>query len=1767
MNKKYYIGCAAAVAVLIAIFLSGQRPGGGGFSVREFSPQNEASRSAEVRCLFSRAAVSDDIVGAPLAPDEYPLSFSPEISGFGRWTAPDTFVLTPSGGLPAASRFSASVREGLKDLNGAALSGVREFSFNTPPLEFLGAKQVDFSAEEKSVNFEAAFSLPVDAARFAGYARIIGDKGRSVDFSAARTDDAKKILLTLRGISEEEVTLNIAEGLTSEAGPLGLSKACSVKLKCTPVVEIRDSYAFSDMDGGRIIIETTAPVDLAKAPAFIGISPKKDFSVEPTAGGFAVSGAFAPQDRVTVEIKKGLPCAGRPETVLENDWSRAFIFPNMEAQMRFSDDGRMISPSGSLRLPVESVNIDKISVTVRELYPNNIAYAMRAYDDADPRGLAHLVAEREYAVHGRPNVPVRRALDLAPLLGRKRGVFLITAVGKSSRDFFPINCVVNVSDLGLSVTMSDKEALVRVLSVSGGKPVPGVEISLLSWENQIMGRGRSNAEGVARIAVNRPDESSLPAIAVASIGGDCAYLRFDNGIYGGSDDYDTSGAEWLKKGYSAYCYTPRDIFRPGDTVPVMAVLRGADGKAPAPFPVTVKLYGPGVREWGSQSVMLTKEGTAFAEFELTAEAPVGSWYAAVIAPGRKMPVGFRDLYVEDFAAPRMFVEAESNKKSITADESCDIDLSGRYTFGTPAAAMHYEAELSTQEHLFTHKDWKGFSFRDEDTDFVSESAFISSGVLDAEGHAGFKVTGADRISRTALDMALRCGVMDDSGRWTYKTITIPWYPSESIAGIEVRREVSPQQELSFRAAAVKPDGSAAEAAELNYALFRRVSRSVTFESGGRGARNTVKELIPRGNGTVKLSGGTGAASVNIKEAGEYVLRVETPDGKSRASAVLYAYGAGGADTQLPDVALITMDKKIYKVGDTAKIKVKSPFAGCVTISAGTTGILWSAVRQMNGLETEFSVPVTENMKPNAWVTAQIVRASQADGASVRAAGAAPLMVDNSPSRLAVEIAESKKLRRGKNSITLYVRDAEGRGREADVTVMAVDETILGLTGYTTPAPWEYFTSRRALATETYDVYGCLITPDRVSEALRTAGGGAGEDSFMKSSLSPVQARRFRLLSLAVKARSDSSGRCETELEVPEFSGAVRLMAVAATAGAEGSCARLVQAGGDIVTELSLPRFAADGDRFTSSARIFNNAERDVSVRFSLKIENSQAGLNTDDKLTASLNIKKGESAVLPFSFTAKGTGIVNVICETETEGAAEKIRQITELPVRPAAPRVTENHSAVVAPGKSLSFKVPDDSHKAAYAEARVMLSAAPSVSLSALAEFLITYPYGCIEQTVSSAWPLLVQPELVKDIDPALADKAALLRRVDKIVRSQNYDGGFPRWSGEGRSYPWESLYAAHFLFEARRMGVNVAKETLSSAADYVRLLLTAMPEDDSDEAWRAVLTRRAYAAFVLTLAGEPPLGWMESIRSRAGDMEPAGRLLLACAYAAAGEKGEARKIIGEKGVPLKEMPGRDENYGSALRDEALGLLASVYIDPASPDAAARADALLKLLAERANCSTQEGGFAVAALGRWIEARPREGKPAGLLTGAEGKQASVDENQRSARLSGVGSYTVENKGQAQLYASWSLSYIPEGSVPAKDNGISIRQKITTRSGKDITDNVEQGESLTAEVTVAPRAGKLRAVAAVLPLPAGLEIENQRLSDAAATPAGVRCEARDDRLILFIEELEKPLTWRYSLRAVTPGTFTVPQIYAECMYDGGISSVNGGGRITVNDSK
>ena len=527
--------------------------------------------------------------------------------------------------------------------------------------------------------------------------------------------------------------------------------------------------------------------------------------------------------------------------------------------------------------------------------------------------------------------------------------------------------------------------------------------------------------------------------------------------------------------------------------------------------------------------------------------------------------------------------------------------------------------------------------------------------------------------------------------------------------------------------------------------------------------------------------------------------------------------------------------------------------------------------------------------------------------------------------------------------------------------------------------------------DTFDLYGAIIAPEKPSTPLLVAGGGAAYDAEgaiaqrmmkMQSNMSPVQAQRFRILCVTARAKSGADGRCSVTLDVPEFSGAARIMAVAASASAEGSADADTVIVRDVAVEPSLPRFAAPGDVFSAPCSLFNMTDKSKEVTFeAVSLDESKLiGADVSAQKEKKLTIEPNGSVTIPLKFQAKGVGAAKVRFSAKWDGGSS-VEEI-ELPVRPAAPRVTESAFKTLEQGENWEFALPGEGRGGAenFAQVSAMLSAMPQVSVSGLARMLSTYPYGCFEQTVSAAWAMLEAPEIVKASAPELAGNTGAEQAIRDIEARQNYDGGFPRWSGESWSRPWESLYGTHFLLEARRLGHPVSDDVLRAAVDYVRALLPLTPGTDSDAEWRDTLTRRAYAAFVLTLAGEPPLGWMESLGENAGQMAPSGRLLLASARAAAGDKEQALSLIGG-GSAAAEAPKGGENFDSELRDAALKLLARTYAAPSSGETAASAASLISQINSGARLSTQEGGFAMAALGRWFAANPQSGSPSGRLT------------------------------------------------------------------------------------------------------------------------------------------------------------------------------------------
>jgi len=313
-SKRNLLGILSVIVLILLSFGVLPAPGVNEkeFLIKDFAPQGEVKGRAEIKAVFNREAAPESSIGKPLPFEDLPFKFTPAIRGTGKWVDARTFVYYPSAGmLEKATLYTATARSDLRDREGLPLSGKQSFLFNTAPPVFIGAKQTDFDTERETVSYELEFSLPVSPARLRGYADVKDTSGKPVEFQIAQGPPSKKVRMNvLTSGGPKNMKLSISAGMPAATGNLGLAKGVSVSLDIARNMEIRDSNAFSRIDNGEIYVETTAPVDFSKAGAFIELTPKSSYTIEPRDRGFAIVGAFEPQDRVA-DCKEGFSGAGR----------------------------------------------------------------------------------------------------------------------------------------------------------------------------------------------------------------------------------------------------------------------------------------------------------------------------------------------------------------------------------------------------------------------------------------------------------------------------------------------------------------------------------------------------------------------------------------------------------------------------------------------------------------------------------------------------------------------------------------------------------------------------------------------------------------------------------------------------------------------------------------------------------------------------------------------------------------------------------------------------------------------------------------------------------------------------------------------------------------------------------------------------------------------------------------------------------------------------------------------------------------------------------------------------------------------------------------------------------------------------------------------------------------------------------------------------------------------------------------------------------------
>ncbi|WP_119169096.1 alpha-2-macroglobulin family protein [Algihabitans albus] len=1443
-------------------------------------------------------------------------------------------------------------------------------------------------------------------------------------------------------------------------------------------------------------------------------------------------------------------------------------------------------------LPVTSVNARELDLTLYRVGDRNLLTQLeygdlgRQLTGYDLQNLAERQGERLWqgamtVPAGQPNAEQTTLIPLDEMIGsRAPGVYVVVAgVADPQAEDEPWTQQATqwlvVSDLGLSLFEGRDGLTVFARSFADARAESEVELQLVARNNRILGRAVTGPDGRAGFPAGllRGEGGNRPAALYASTaGGDFTFVD----LQGPALDLSERGIAGRPSpgAVDAFLTPERGIYRPGEAVHLTALLRRDSGLALPGQPLTLSVRrSDGVE---AHRTIGRDDGLGGYLFvvPLAEAVPTGLWRAEVFLDPEAAPVGAVDFLVEDFVPQRLELSLESDRAALAPPETAEIELEGRWLFGAPAAGLAVQAEAVIDldpEPFPDYGDWT-FGLADEEVSPLRET--LPAVRTDAEGESRIAVS-LPRLPDSAGPLAARVTVslFDAGGRPVTRDLKLPLRPRPAEIGLKPRfaeGSIDAGHTAAVDLVALDPAGETLAGRALQVEWIEVRSDWIPYWQNGTRWRRLVTE-VPLERETVTTDAQGRALLQRSLDWGDYKLRVVDSGGAATAVTVRAGWRAATGETDVPDALEVTLAEPDLRAGALLEAFVKAPFAGRALVTVLRDEVLHSLEVELPAEGARVALPVEADWGPGAYlaVTAYRPRASAsstgdpAARAPARAMGAAWFTVDRTSRRLEVSLTPPAEVRpRSELTVPLTLRGADldqGDGR-VHLVVAAVDEGVLLVTDFETPDPLEHLFQQRRLGLDLRDLYGKLIDP---AEGLRgevRSGGGA------PANLAGLTTRTTEVISLfSGPVQVGPDGTAEVTFQVPDFNGRLRVMAMAWSLGGLGAAAVPVTVRDPLVADLILPRFLALGDRAEATLELNNVAGPAGDYRVSLS-----AGEAVAVETGASVRLASAARAVLPVPLEAIALGATRVqLVVTGPDGF--ELERGWNIQVRAAQPYVTRRSLSRLGPGESRLLG-PDltEGFLVEGLDLSVTVSDRPDFGLPGLLASLQRYPYGCVEQTISRALPLVYLPDLAAEWDVALEWSDDRLRTqvrdaTASVLARQTAAGGFGLWSAGGGEDVWISAYAADFLSRAQAEGFAVPAAALERAYGYLAA--------QAGSSWNDDLAGRAYAWQVLARAGRADPGDLRYFaEQQAGALPtPAARLQLAAALAAVGERERATALFALTEEAWQRLPDRlvAWDYGSPLRDAALAtaLLAESGLEAEAWAAAARVEGLqatrqrlstqeqLWLLLAARGLTPEEGALAVTLDGRALEGAA----PLTLRPGGEDLQEGL---------------TLTNSGSEGLGVTATRVGIPADPLPPSAEGLTIARRLLDFQGQPLDPStLAQNDQAVVILSGRVTDGRAHQALVVDLLPAGVELESVLAGRGTARdgfaflPELTRplYEAqRDDRYVAAVDlSAGETFILAYVVRAVTPGDFALPAPFVEDMYAPDVFARGESGRLAV----
>lgn len=1477
--------------------------------------------------------------------------------------------------------------------------------------------------------------------------------------------------------------------------------------------------------------------------------------------------------RYQVTLRAGLPSAAGER--LRASVAQEVYVRDRTPAVRFAGRAYVLPKSAGAALPIVSVNAGRAALALYRVGTRNVAAVLGNGDFGAPltgaaeRTLRDTLGEPVWTGEGdlaqELNRDVTTTLPMGEVVtGLAPGLYALTARVADAAPAEDWEATATqwfvVTDLGLA-TLSGADGLhVFLRGLSDAAARPAVTVRLLARNNDILGEAVSDADGHARFdpGLLRGRGGAEAALVTAEADGDYAFLSLAEPGFDLSDR-GVAGRP-APPPVDVFVTTERGAYRPGETV--FATVLARDDRAAAIEGLTLTAIvtrADGV-EYGRYPLPDQGAGGRGLALPIDAAAPTGGWRLAIHADPAAPPLATASFLVEDFTPERVDLALALPDGPIDPAAPPVLDARADFLWGAPGADLALEGEVRVTMAREVPGQ-PGFLFGLADEPFSAGYLALPPTTTDATGAArlALALPPSGPVSRP-LTASATLRVSDGSGRPVERSLDRPVLPAAPLIGLRPLFDgaVNEGGSAGFEAIALGPDLAPADLPGVAWTLSRIETDFQWYEADGVWNYDPVTRRTRVANGTVDLKAGTPARLDLPVDWGRYELALATTDGRYVATSVGFdaGWGAAGAGTETPDVLALSLDRATYAPGDTARARIVAPNPGQLLVAVMGDRLIETRTIAVEAGDTAVDLPVTDAWGAGAYVTATLIRPMDvaAGRNPARAIGLAWAPVDPGPRRLAVAFEGAGEARPRATTDAVLKIDGLAPGARAYATVAAVDLGILNLTGFEAPDPDGHYFGQRRLGVEMRDVYGRLIDGLSGTPGRLRSGGDAGLGFRAPPPTEELVAR----FSGVVEA--DAEGRVRVPVALPDFNGTVRLMAVAWTADGIGQATKDWLVRDPVVVQASLPRFLAPGDR--TRLRLDLAHATGPTGEVSVTLSASDPSLLPDGgRFTGSL----GEKGRLTFdaALAAPAPGDYRLTVETVTPDGTTLSKQLT-VPVRANEPVLARQDRIELAAGQTLSLDAAVLAGLApGTAHATIALGPLAAFDVPGLLTALEAYPWGCTEQTVSRAMPLLYFAATAEGLGIAAA--AEIGARIDAAIRdvlaNQAGSGGFGLWSAAASGDGWLDAYVTDFLSRARAQGAAVPERAFQSALGNLSNLVNAY--GDFEKGGEDL----AYALMVLAREGRAAIGDLRYYAdTRAGAFAtPFAQAQLGAALALSGDQPRADAMFRLAGLGAQAgepaQPFRTD-YGSGARD-AAGVLALAA--EAGSDAVDRAQLAALVTAPGAEQSTQERLWTLLA----AHALAGEAALGGIRVNdapATGPALRLAPGDLPLRLT--------NAGAEPTLAVVTAFGVPTEPEPAQGNGYRIERQLLTLDGAPVDPGtITVNDRLVAVVTVTPERDLQARLIVSDPLPAGLEIENPNLLRSGETgqlgwlvadDVASHAEFRADRFAAAVDwQGAAPFRLAYMVRAVSPGSFHRPAASVEDMYRPAYRARTDAGTVTV----